>query len=70
MPTQAVEPAVSSQLYDLGHIIIRSALAMVKHDKGVYRGALNFGYFREWADVISRDRRTDILSQKDGHRGT
>jgi hypothetical protein len=32
--------------------------------------SLDLGYFREWTDVISRDKRFDILSQKDGHRGT
>lgn len=26
------------------------------------------GYFREMTDVNSRDKRIDILSQKDGHR--
>lgn len=28
------------------------------------KGALDFGYFREWTDTKSREKRSDILSRK------
>jgi len=65
-PSQAVGLALSLRVYTLVDIAIWNIGETDNDDKGVYL-ALDLGYFRERTGVNSRDKRIDILSQKDGH---